>query len=100
MTMRDVDDGMIKGVIQEHRRRCDNCGVATTVIFVTDLRLRGLKPCDNMIVMKRDKTWQPETEALFRSITLLGIGCGCYGKANRQLAYMKAQYQADRFVKD
>jgi hypothetical protein len=88
MTMRDVDDGMIKGIIQAHRRRCDNCGVATTVIFITDIDLRGLHASENMIVYRPSRL---DKDRLF-PINLIGIGCGCYGKANRQLAYIKTQY--------
>lgn len=95
MTMRDVDDGMIKGVIQEHRRRCDHCGTSTTAMVITGLDLRGLEPSENMIVMRQVAPHIRnllKSDSILRPTIILGIGCGCYGKANRQLAYMKTQY--------
>lgn len=100
-TMRDVDDGVIKGYIDVHRRRCSHCGTATLCINIEYVNLNPnqsivsaeITPSSRMIFYRNIGTCC--TDQILVPENLIGIGCGCYAKGQRQIAYIRSQAAKD-----
>lgn len=83
--MREVDDGMITGIVLGKKLECSNCGNKTMCIHITKITLPpGIEPFPRLIFYERN----PYIVNDVLPIEQIGIGCGCYGRANRQIAYL------------
>ena len=88
--MKDIDDGVITGIIMQHRRLCGHCAMATTCVQILSLDLPDpLEPAARMIFYKSVYTSGGDS-VLVGPVDQVGIGCGCYAKGHRQIAYMKS----------
>jgi hypothetical protein len=81
--MLEVDDGIVKGRMRRTGIWCQNCQEDAYGIVVTELNLpEGISLVSKLIV-GRDKYGKTVP------ITMLGISCGCYAKAHRQIAHIQ-----------
>jgi hypothetical protein len=91
--MDSVDDGLIVGHIETRRKVCAHCGHTTRCIRVgkiMDDELRQwVKESPNKFIFGKVlvNKLQVDLDAMIGSY--VGIGCGCYGKAHRQVAHVK-----------
>jgi hypothetical protein len=86
MAMRDVDDKYIVGWVEQTAKVCGNCGEGTLCIHVKKIRMPDrIDPKDHKIIFIRiaNRPVQGQTGPY------LGIGCGCYATAHRQMAHVE-----------
>lgn len=80
---RRIDDGFIKGIVRLHREKCDNCPAIGWSIHMDEVTLpKGITPSSRLIPY-RDGANGVEV------IDFLGLTCGCYAKAHRQLVHIQ-----------
>lgn len=78
-----LDDGYIKGQIYHLRQECDHCHKRTMCIKVEKVTLPpSIKPSTHLITFHYQRTTQ------LTHVECLGISCGCYAKAHRQLVHI------------
>jgi hypothetical protein len=90
--MNSVDDGLIVGNIEARRKVCAHCGHTTRCIrvgMITDDELKQwVKESPNKFIFGKVRANKlQDLDAMIGSY--IGIGCGCYGKAHRQVAHVK-----------
>lgn len=91
-----LDDGLITGVIIEHRIICGACGALTLSIWIDKITLPPtITPLLSFVLYKLvdgdlglPRTLQP--------LNYIGITCGCYAKAHRQIAHIQTTRKARR----
>jgi hypothetical protein len=90
--MDTVEDGLIEGNVESKRKLCAHCGHTTKCIRIrklTDDKLRewAEESPNKLIFAKTIGNKNRDMEAMIGPY--IGIGCGCYGKAHRQVAHVK-----------
>jgi hypothetical protein len=84
-SVREVSDTIIRGKIHYQSERCGYCDNPTTCITVIKVTLpEPMTPAKTLILFNEI----PEDEKLV-PIKRIGIGCGCYARAHRQITHIK-----------
>lgn len=83
--MHDVEDGYITGTIMANREKCGVCGWWTKCIRIHNFTPPEGIETEWLILAYRMVNGQ----ALGTAVTYVGIGCGCYAKAHRQIAHIQ-----------
>lgn len=76
--MNVVDDDYIDGWVEQNRQRCAICDHTTKCIGIAKLKL----PASTLFHRAYDDTGY------------IGIGCGCYARAHRQIAHIRHSVQS------
>lgn len=80
-------DGTIEGRIAANRQKCDNCQSLVWCIEVMDVRLpEGVKPSVKLITYH---TVDGPNESMLAHVDLIGLDCGCYARAHRQMVHIR-----------
>lgn len=78
----EFTDGIITGRILFKKGECHHCKKSARLIMVADVSLpAGVAPTEKFILYE-----MPVAD--LRPIPVVGITCGCYAKAMRQIAYV------------
>lgn len=81
MLMHAVRDGVVTGALERTKQTCRICGEGTCTIYIASLSLpQGVNEGDNRIIFNQARS-NPK-------MPYIGVGCGCYAKAHRQLAHI------------
>lgn len=93
---RDLDDGIIQGRLHDRLIVCDVCRTKQQGIWIHNVELpivgnKRLTPVITMILFRESPMITSEGKIKVIPITYIGIGCGCYGRAHRQLAHIAAK---------
>ena len=92
--LREVNDGIITGTILKTKRLCYHCNDMTMCIHVKKITLPpGIEPFPRLILyreMPDPNDYSTKPAMIAAPISEIGIGCGCYAKAHRQIAYLNA----------
>lgn len=87
----EVDDGIIRARSLHLSRECENCHSMTTCLKVLDVRLpQGITASTRLILYKTGVS--PDEK-----VDYLGLSCGCYAKAHRQIAHIR---HSEGFLKE
>lgn len=80
----EFNDGILRGRILFKKGECSHCHKTERLIWIEEVTLPlGLEPSDKFILFHIQDTWPGP-----KAIPNIGITCGCYGKAMRQIAYV------------
>jgi hypothetical protein len=88
----DVNDGYITGRVEQKGYECGHCGMPTRVIRIDGLKLQKeiyYSPMGNSEKERKNRL----KRFIFcddngSALNYIGIGCGCYAKAHRQIAHI------------
>lgn len=82
-------DGLITGrLLNRRKERCEACGSMEYCILVIKVTLpEGMKPLGTFVLYKFVSPEVPG-ERRVNPIKLVGIRCGCYAKAHRQMTHI------------
>jgi hypothetical protein len=81
------------------RAQCQNCGELAMCIEVKNVLLPDdIEPSTRLILcLQHPSNSQAKPDpSLFTWIELLGIGCGCYARAHRQIAHIQSRQSANK----
>ncbi len=90
-----VNDGIIEGEILRNAQKCDHCGKICLCVWINSEPTLpgGIEPSVRLMLFQEDfeSDVVPPGVDLIRAITFIGIGCGCYARANRQIARIETR---------
>lgn len=88
-TFRAVDDDLILGEVMQLRAQCEHCLKKTVVVHIHTLNLpNGIESSTHLIPFYIENRDTLAADPI-KQVKFLGIGCGCYAKFHRQIAYIK-----------
>jgi hypothetical protein len=91
---RRFNDGYIEGILERAPSPCANCDKVVHCIGIEAIHLpNGLESGRTLIPFKQDRR---STTPGYKRVTRLGIQCGCYAKAQRQIAHIEQRRKSAR----
>lgn len=94
--MKEFSDGLITGYLNNRvQHKCQACGEKVYCIYILRVILpEGIKPLGTFVLYRyaagelRDQMGSPGQRFVV-AVQYIGITCGCYAKAHRQIAHIQ-----------
>jgi hypothetical protein len=97
-TARIMDDGVVQGNLEPYRSDCTVCKTKAWGIRITGVKLPDkIKPSASFILFEEATEADPlrPTRSYFRAVSFIGINCGCYARAHRQIAHIQEKLKCE-----